>query len=507
MSSTIVFLSTTRQDVKMAAGRSFLPEGTIVRRRTEKRTTFHAVRRTIVPRGKRDLLDILAAGCFFLAVFLIVAACKAGNAPTVSVQPDRDNAMLLNPGKGWVQYYGADKYTDDYISVGYTRWAWSDIEPKEGRFNWKAIDDFICLFKGHGKKTAFGVMNVSTGLGQRYVTPKWVFDAGAAPLAIADNSSPSGQQIIPKTWDDPVFLQKFKTFVRALGRRYDSNPDIAFINVRSYGNWGEGHIGMLKAPGIVLTPPENLKQNYFLPYIEAFPHTQLIIPWGSDLYAAVYDWAVARGAGMRRDGILSVYSKDGSECLRAHGRHPSVFEYCDGYGDMKKSGWWKPDMLKNTYFQGGKPSYMQWNPQIFEENRDFCLSLGNYVGYHFVLQRAVLPRSLGISRKLHLELQWLNDGVAYLYEPCSVAVALLNRHEKVVRKQWLSGSDPKHWTPGQARTETFDVGFPSLPADSYKVAVGLFLNRNDSCPAYRLGIRGRTADGWYLLYDGLLVRQ
>ena len=235
-------------------------------------------------------------------------------AETATIHPERDNTMLLNPGKGWVQYYGTDKYTDDYISVGYTRWPWADIEPKEGRFNWKAIDDFIRLFQGHAKKAAFGVMNVSTGLGQ-YVTPKWVFDAGAVPLGVSDNSSPTGRQMIPKTWDDPVFLKKFKTFVQALGRRYDGHPELAFIDIRSYGNWGEGHTGMLDAPGIVLTPPENLKNNYFLPYFKAFPHTQLIVPWGSNFYDAVYDWAVNQGAGMRRDGILSKWSKDGRECL------------------------------------------------------------------------------------------------------------------------------------------------------------------------------------------------
>ena len=217
---------------------------------------------------------------------------------TVTIRPLRDDAMLLNPGKGWVQYYGTDKYTKDYISVGYTRWPWSVLEPEEGRFNWKAIDDFIRMFKEYGKKTAFGVMSVSTGLGQ-FVTPKWVFDAGAAPLAVPDSSSPTGKQIIPKTWDDAVFLRKLAAFVRALGMRYDGHPDIAFIDIRSYGNWGEGHIGMLDAPGIVLTPPENLQNNYFLPYFRAFPHTQLIIPWGSGLYDSVYDWAVSQGAGMR----------------------------------------------------------------------------------------------------------------------------------------------------------------------------------------------------------------
>ena len=424
-------------------------------------------------------------------------------ADTITIRPARDNTMLLNPGKGWVQYYGADKYTKDYISVGYTRWAWSDIEPKEGRYNWKAIDDFIKQFKHYGKKTGFGVMNVSTGIGQQYVTPKWVFDAGAAPLAVPDASTPTGQQIIPKTWDDPVFQRKFHAFVKLLGARYDANPDIAFIDIRSYGNWGEGHIGMLDAPGVILTPPDNLKQNYFLPYFQAFSRTQLIIPWGSNYYDSIYDWAVGQGAGMRRDGILSKWSKDGSECLRAHGRHPSVFEYCDGYADMKKSGCWKPDVLRNVYFKGGKPSYMQWDPRIFEENRDFCLSLGNYVGYHFVLQEAVVPKAFRHDGLLSARWQWLNDGVAYLYEPCHVAIALLDAENKVVQRKWLAGSDPRVWEPDNAKSETSAVQFASPPVGTYKLAVGLFLNQRDDQPAYRLGIQGRTCEGWYVLCDKL----
>ena len=441
-----------------------------------------------------------------LAITFSLTLSRFSPAETVTVIPVRDNSMLLNPGKGWVQYYGTDKYTKDFVGVGYNRFCWNDIEPREGQYDWKEIDDFIRRFKQYGKKTAFGVMNVSTGIGHPYVTPKWVFDAGAVPLAVKDDSTPTGKQIIPKTWDAPVFLRKFKAFVRALGKRYDGHPDIAFIDIRSYGNWGEGHIGMLDAPGIILTPPDNLKNNYFLPYFHAFPRTLLIIPWGSHYYDSIYDWAVGQGAGMRRDGILSKWSKDGSECLRAHGRHPSVFEYCDGYGDMKQSGWWKPDTLRGTYFSGGKPTYMQWDPRIFEENRDFCLSLGNYMGYHFVLQKAVLPKTFQASSPIRVKFEWLNDGVAYLYEPCQVAVALLDGKNKLVEKQWLTGSDPKKWPPDQSTREMFDLTFASISPGAYKLAVGLFSNPSDSTPAYRIGVQGRTPDGWYVLYNGIECR-
>lgn len=439
------------------------------------------------------------------SVLLIAASSPVRGEEVVTVEPARDDTMLLNPGKGWVQYYGPDKYTRDYISVGYTRWAWSALEPREGEYNWKEIDNFIKLFKGYGKKTAFGVMSVSTGLGQ-YVTPKWVFDAGAAPLEVPDAASPTGQQIIPRTWDDAVFLKKLKVFVQALGKRYDGNPDIAFIDIRDYGNWGEGHIGMLKAPGIVLTPPENLKTNYLLPYIEAFTHSQLIVVWGHGGYNGVYDWAIGKGAGIRRDGILSEWSKDGSECLPAHGRQPAVFEYCSGYSDMKKDGWWKPDVLKNTYFKGGKPSYMQWNSKIFEENRDFCLNLGNTVGYHFVLEKAVFPGSFQRSVPFQLKVQWLNDGVAFLYQPCHVAVALLDAQNRVTEKQWLSDANPRSWSPGERKTETANVKFTTAAPGPYRLAVGLFLSKEDANPAYRLGIQGRTAENWYVLQERAIIK-
>jgi hypothetical protein len=146
---------------------------------------------------------------------------------------------------------------------------------------------------------------------------------------------------------------------------------------------------------------------------------------------------------------------------------------------------------------------MQWDAKIFEENREFCLGLGNHVGYHFVLGKAVLPTGFQPSVPLQMEFEWLNDGVAWLYEPCHVAIALLDGKNDIKERHWIAESNPKSWAPGRSKTETFHVGFGSFPAGSYKVAVGLFLDRRETHPAYRLGIQARTSDGWYVLYDKL----
>ena len=227
-----------------------------------------------------------------LAILFIPRSIQGTAAEPVTIRPARDDSMLLNPGKGWVQYYGTDKYTKDYISVGYTRWAWSVLEPKEGGSTGKR------LMTSSGSSRIRQEDRLRRDERQhwvwaQYVTPKWVFDAGAGRSAVPDSSSPTGQQIIPKTWDDPVFL-KLKAFVRALGKHYDGNPDIAFLDIRSYGNWGEGHIGMLKAPGIVLTPPGQPEEQLLSALSQGISPYPAHHPLGARRYNSVYDWAVAR---------------------------------------------------------------------------------------------------------------------------------------------------------------------------------------------------------------------
>ena len=348
-------------------------------------------------------------------------------------------------------------------------------------------------------------MSVTTGQREQYVTPKWVFDAGAVPLIINDGSTPTKTQVIAMSWEDPVYFSKMQAFIAAFGKRHDGNPNIAFIDIRDYGN-SEGHIGGLHSvdpklqSNIVLAPPDKMQSNYYVPYLKAFPHTQLIAVWGHPIYDQVYDWAVSKGMGIRRDGILSQWTKDGSECLRDHGHAPSIFEYCDTYENTKRDGYWSTDLLWKSVLTG-KPSYMHWDRKIFEENQEFCLKLGNKVGYHFVLQEAAFPAEIKPGVPFRIKFKWLNDGVTYLYEPCHIAAALLDSNDQVVQRQWLEGSNPKSWAPDEKIMETAAAKFSAVSPGFYKLAIGFFLDRKDAFPVYKLGIQGRTAGGWYRLCD------
>jgi len=195
---------------------------------------------------KKHAKKFIAFG--IIAVLLVImtafATVGCGNRKTVKIKDVDD--VLLNPGKGWVDYTDAfwrGTY-NDVINLGYLRFDWSFIEPEKGQYNWQAIDRYINEYSAIGKKFAFGVMNANVSSLESYVTPKWVFDSGAKFVVTQTTSWKDGSKItqyIPD-WKDEIFLSNLNEFIAALGERYDGNENIAFIDIRSYGNWGEQHL-------------------------------------------------------------------------------------------------------------------------------------------------------------------------------------------------------------------------------------------------------------------------
>src|ERR1700730_8967917 len=347
----------------------------------------------------------------------------------------------------------------------------------------------------------------STDYANQYVTPDWVFADGAQSVRSQtfDNvTGKTGIQYEP-VWNDPIFLSKLKDFVTALAQRYDTNPNIAYVDVRSYGNWGEQHVYGIP-PSIALSPAD--MQKHIQLYANAFKHVQIIVPWGSSDYNSVYSWAVDNKIGIRRDGLM--VDSNGSELTRANGHAPSIFEFYASYQWLLQNGYWSDAKLR-TEVNTGKPSYInlgQWGNDadvMLANNASLVSDLANQMGYYFVLKNATIPTAIDNSQSFHMSLSWNNQGVTFLYGSCSVAVALLDSSGKVVQQQWFTGSYPRAWTPGWTKTEKTAITFTGVKAGTYQLAVGLFQNQSDSNPTYKIGNQGRTANGWYVLSSSIAV--
>jgi endoglucanase len=460
----------------------------------------------------------------FCGVFLVflcstfVASASAQQTKTI-ILPERidwKSELIVNPGKGWV-IYGYDDSMEPFIDqtedtwnaagLGYLRFNWSTLEPYEGDYQWQYIDKAIADCKAHGKKLAFGVMSCNGFASSMYVTPKYVFDAGAASYYLQSIDIASHFQYVP-VWNDPIYLQKLEKFMRALAERYDNNSDIAYMDIRSYGNYGGNDIwgftdpnNLIRMETITALEYQNL---HLQMYRNLFKKLQLVtVNSDTDNLNSVFYWGIDQGIAGRTDSAITNRNSAG-ELWKYRNKLPTILEFGYSYPKMRDTGVWKDDYLYQdiasscaTYVSMGKYGD---SAEFYREKHNVLVETGNRMGYYFVLEKAIYD-SLGMDSSANLMLQWRNKGVAPIFIPAHVAVALLDATTgDVVEKKWLEKSNPQQWLPGQSITENLSFAF-TTHIGTYKLAIGLFTDENLENPDIKLGIKGRNSKGWYVLSD------
>ena len=132
----------------------------------------------------RISVDILSC----ISVFGFALTCNAIAQNVVTNNFTDSGATLINPGMGLVHYHYSNRLwaygmyskpgdTDPLpgTSVVYLRVLWSDLEPKEGEFNWDIFDSVAQNWIKAGKQLAFRVICCNQTVN---ATPDWVREAG-----------------------------------------------------------------------------------------------------------------------------------------------------------------------------------------------------------------------------------------------------------------------------------------------------------------------------------------
>ncbi|MBM4028510.1 MAG: DUF4832 domain-containing protein, partial [Planctomycetes bacterium] len=465
--------------------------------------------------------------------------------PITTIEPKPRAGVLLSPGKGWSVSGLPDRHPKEVLELagmGVMRFDWAGVEPREGQYDWTAVDRFLDSWGRLDRVCNLGIMSANTHsrAPEGYVTPRWVFDAGAKKIEIMLNPTQSttgtpGKKVAP-VFDDPVFLDKFAHFLRAFARRYDGDPRIAVLDIRSYGNWGEAHMHPFGGPDIA---PEQFRRHVEM-HLDAFQKTQLCLSRNAHLgrfgpLKPIFDWAVLEHRiAPRRDGICG--NSDGHETAIGFGLAPGVFELFDNYDGVKRRGWWDGQKDKNgcgfrleECVENGKPTWVDLGRggpsglRLLQENRALVERLTNRIGYHFHLQRVSFP-ARAARDGFDLELTWLNQGVAPIYIPCAVAVALLEEvaqppsaeaehvaqppsaegstdhsRGRLCHIAWPQECHPAKWMPGGPIVEKARVQCLNIPPGEYRLALALTRKAGDAAPYIRLGTDLPTTDGWYIL--------
>ena len=418
----------------------------------------------------------LRALCY---VVLIAGTTALGAAKidTVTVRPQDTAEALVNPMMGWTFHYYSNVPTNygsrlapsdtlrDWpgLSVTYLRLPWALLEPEEGRFDWSWLDTPARRFGDAGVQIALRITCSESWM--RYATPEWVQDAGAKGHDFTPGKGAhEGGPFWEPDYGDPVFLAKLENFLVAFARRYDGNPHVAFIDIGSYGVWGEGHTGASTR----LQVPLDVKKRHVDLHVKHFRRTLLAI---NDDYAGhdtrtgrapITDYALERGVTLRDDSIMvqppprSWYHADLAQPFWP--RLPVILEH-EHFGSSKHKKAWNPDLLVKSV-EEYHASYMSihwWPREMLAENREAVRRINQRMGYRLQLREATWPKQTRLREPVEVKHTWANAGVAPCYPGGFVAFTLKDADGGIAFVHAEAGTDLRTLEvgpPGQAPTRT-----------------------------------------------------
>ncbi len=441
------------------------------------------------------------------------------------VQPLDTGAALVNPAMGWTLHfysnapknYGSkllpSDTVDDFpgLSTVYLRLPWAYLEPREGEFNWAILDTPAQRWIAKGKRIALRLTCSEGWL--KFATPEWVKSAGAKGTFwnMGEGRNPNGKAWDP-FFDDPVFLKKLDRFLAAAAARYDGNPNVAFIDVGTYGLWGEGHTHMSSQQDSF-----EIKKVHIDLHLQHFKKTQLCISddfAGHDqpgLHFPITDYALAKGVTLRDDSILvqpAPHAWYHAEMAQAFWpKFPVILEH-EHYGSSKQRQAWDPDLLLRSVedYHASFMSIHWWPRELLEQNRQVIHQINLRMGYRLHPVEVIGPKSVEIGKPFQVRWTWANHGVAPCYPGGFPALTLKDKTGGIVAvltDEHFNLRDletgPAGHSPVKPLQSTFTVGLIAPTTLPGTVHVFVSVGERDGTPRIALPLPEDDGQRWYRL--------
>ena len=375
-------------------------------------------------------------GARTVGLLWLVGVALALQAGAATVCPKDTGEALVNPGMGLVHYHYSNRLwaygmyakpgeTDPLpgTSVVYFRVLWSDVEPQEGVFRWDLFDAVAQNWIKAGKQIAFRIICCNQ---TENATPDWVREAGAkgiwfeyrgSALSRAAKGAPRWEPV----YDDPVFLAKYTNFLKAFAARYDGDPSVAFVDVGSFGMYGEGHT--YTTSKLSREETERLSRLHMELHRKWLPKTYLVISddmAGSNSKAAdlpLLQFARSLGIGLRDDSLMcSKFGWYHDHWGRLFAPTLPVVLETGHYVTCDLRGNWRKDRILESV-EKHQASYFTFHgfPEDFRESHAEEIALVNRrLGYRLYPAKIEFPDAAKLGEPIEIVAHWANIGVA----PC-----------------------------------------------------------------------------------------
>jgi hypothetical protein len=384
------------------------------------------------------------------------------------------------------------------VTLQQATYSWADLEPNKSVYNWAKLEQNWGNVLQTGRRVGFRVSAAIPGSGKND-TPQWLIDAGVRmrPYSI------DGHQGLAPDWDDTKFLEAHHNFIMVLGTRYDKDPRVAWIDIGSYGFWGEWHVYLNDS----LAARQASKQSILDDYFEAFPTKAKVIAFDDD-FATKY--VVDRGGGVRNDCLgtqnendwynTSINRIDPNLRKEQWKRAIVTGEFCGSGAGASEGTTTRWDLnfqfIKDNHwsFVGSAGGAIQPVNQQHRENLDL---LHKTLGYRFVLRTAEHAKEVTAGEPLQMTITLENVGVAPFYFDWPLGLYLLNDQQVVVSQLRLD-IDIRSWLPGM-HTNVVQAKMPAnLNPGKYHISIAIE-DPDTNEPGVMFANTGRDDKGRYTL--------
>ena len=317
----------------------------------------------------------------------------------------------------------------DLVSYGSGYQQWNKLNPAKGVYDWTELEKLLNALAEHNMGYALRVLPYTPSFiksdfppQEEYDwTPPFVYEMGAKKIQI-DLRGTEYHAYAP-VWDDSIYIWAAKEFAKALAEKYDGDPRIEYIDVRTFGEWGEWHTSHIL--GSVM-PADSVLIDMLDYYASVFKKTQLVLP--SNGFGDVYTHALDLGITKRDDGFIGIPGRPDT-LLRAYNANlPTIAENLAGYktmltyDDLIPGGnqKWTPERWVDAITTAHLTYYVldQDNDcgyYFYKDNKAFADSMSKVIGYNFTVTQAELLTVVSVKDTTStLNISVKNTGVA----PC-----------------------------------------------------------------------------------------
>lgn len=431
---------------------------------------------------------------YILLLFLV----SSGWAEFFDLSTHWDSAIVLeNPDKGWYHHY-FDNSIDKYLTKAdsdldnfpgmhqlYLRLVWSYLEPQQGQFNWELIDDVINKWAGKGYSISFRITCRETGI--KWATPQWVYELGAKGKFF-DNW---GLETFEPDYGDSLFLEKLNQFHTVFAQRYDGQPWLDWVEVGSYGEWGEGHTSF----GSNDAWSNHVIKKHIDIYVRHYKKSRIVASEDFLHHRSEADASELRqymeehGIAWRDDSILVKWYVDTFPVTFSVAM-PQVFQETwqtrptivelEHYHQIIQDGNWQglDGTIKGAEILRGACNIMHptwigyhgYADKWLSENPNLSKELANKVGYWYFPKFLNFPDIVFRGQETKVEMGIENFGYAPAYQKYRLIIKLEGNNQTC--EQFVTEIDNRKWRPGESAVENFSLYVPSyLPEGDYVVKI------------------------------------